>query len=110
MTGHHLFAGILLLCLVNGIFSPFLLFAVYLSPIWAPDFAMQNPSAVFYLSSLLLSTLTLLVSGVPAALYERATKATESTVPSLTIWLVCAGVLSFPGLVRAFSVLTRGAG
>jgi hypothetical protein len=110
LTSQHLFAGVLLLSLLNGIFSPFLFFVVYLSPVWMPDFALQSPSAVFYLSSLLLSTLTLLASGVPAALYERVTRASESTVASLSIWLVCAGMLSFPGLVRAFVVLTGGAG
>ena len=107
MSRQNLFAAILLLALVNGIFSPFLVFFVYFSPVWMPGFGMQSPAALFYLSSMMVSTLTLLVSGVPAALYERATRANQSTVASMAVWLVFAALLSFPGLVRAVSVLSR---
>ena len=55
----------------NGILSPFIAIVFNLSPIWMPELLPHTPGILFYLSSLILATATLLASGVPAALFER---------------------------------------
>ena len=40
--------------------------------------------------------LTLLLSGVPAALYERFIRSPDTTPASLWIWVAAAAVLSLP--------------
>ncbi|HYH18525.1 MAG TPA: hypothetical protein VD995_07890 [Azospirillum sp.] len=96
MERRHLVFALLAVCLVNGIFSPLVFLFWRTAPLWMPGFVLGVPGAVFYVSSLTLATLTLLVSGVPAALYERLSGAADTNVTSLWIWLAGAVVLSLP--------------
>jgi hypothetical protein len=57
---------------------------------------------LFYTSSLLTATTTLLASGIPAALAERAVPALREGTGSMAIWAVSAFALTVPGLVRLF--------
>ena len=98
MDRQTLLVIILTLCVVNGIFSPAITFALPLAAVWMPDFLPREPSWVFYFSSLLVSSATLLVSGVPAALYERLIDRDGSSQVSMFIWLAGAIVLSLPAL------------
>jgi hypothetical protein len=59
-----------------------------------------SPLLTFYFVSLSLSVFTVLLAGVPAALYERAKGLQESDTASLTIWLVSGLVLALPALTR----------
>jgi hypothetical protein len=54
---------------------------------------------VLFWSSVLLSTATLLVSGVPAALYERLVE--PESMASTWIWLAGVSALTLPALNRA---------
>ena len=83
-------------CLLNGLFSPLVFVFWQTAPLWMPGFLLGVPGVVFYLSSLTLATLTLLISGVPAALYERLSGIKDTNAKSLWIWLVSAIVLSLP--------------
>jgi hypothetical protein len=76
------------LSLVNGMpFSPVLFpFVVLLKPFLAGTL-LGSPLVVTYLASFLASATTLVLAGVPAALYERAKGLTVSTPVSLGIWL-----------------------
>ncbi|HEV7368814.1 hypothetical protein [Arenibaculum sp.] len=105
MDRNHLFVALVLVCIANGVFSPALIVATHLWPVWFPAMIVQ-PSAelVFYLGSLIVSGGTMLVSGVPAALYERMTGREDTTPLSLTIWLAGAILLSIPGLLNAMLV------
>ena len=47
--------------------------------------------------------MTLLIAGIPAALFERFTGAKESTSVSLGIWLGATLLLSLPSLLAAMS-------
>lgn len=89
---------VLLVCMLNGLASPWLPVLWGTSPLWMAGLTPDSISAITYLSSLALSTVTLMVSGVPAALYERYTRAQESTPVSLIIWLACALMISLPAL------------
>ena len=50
----------------------------------------------------MVSLLTLLVAGIPAALYERWRGLPESTPGSLAVWLLSALLLTAPTLFRLF--------
>lgn len=89
---------ILGVCVVNGIFSPYLNLAVAVAAVLMPELFPRTVEWVLFWSSILLSTATLLFSGVPAALYERFVEG-ESPA-SMWIWLAGAGVLTLPVLAR----------
>lgn len=80
------------LSLMNGMsWSPVLLpFVVLLKALLAGTF-LASPIVLTYLASMLASATTLVLAGVPAALYERAKGQTHSSPLSIGIWL--AGVI-----------------
>jgi hypothetical protein len=51
-------------------------------------------------SSVLLSSATLLFSGIPAALYERLIERDAATTISMWIWFAGAAVLTAPAVQR----------
>ena len=104
MLRHQVFALVLGLAVFNGIFSPLVhLVAVY-SLIWAPPWLPSDTSVVFYFASLIVATTTLLVSGVPAALIERAVPASREAPGPNWVWALVALVLCFPALVRVLLI------
>jgi hypothetical protein len=87
--------------LLNGMpFSPVLLpFVVLLKALLAGSI-IGSPLVVTYLGSFLASATTLVLAGVPAALYERAMGLGRSTPVSLGIWLVgCIVLVAVPKLL-----------
>ena len=100
MNRQQAFALVLGLSAVNGILSPYLDFVVALSPIWLPNWLPGSPGMLFYASSLLTATTTLLLSGMPAALAERFVPGVRGSGKTTAIWAVAALVLTLPGLVR----------
>lgn len=85
-------------CLVNGIFSPYLNVAVPVTAALMPELFPRTVEWVLFWSSILLSTATLLFSGIPAALYERLVERESTT--SMWVWLAGAVVLSAPAALR----------
>jgi hypothetical protein len=83
--------------LFNGMASsPVLLpFLLLLKPMVAGTF-FATPLVLTYLASILASATTLLLAGIPAALYERAKGLETSSPVSIGIWL--AGTLVLVGL------------
>jgi hypothetical protein len=49
-------------------------------------------------ASLMVSTATVILGGIPAALYERITGASESNTVSLWIWLAGTAILALPAV------------
>lgn len=97
-------------CIVNGMFSdPLRMFFFATMPAWYPGVLPVSIELVGYFSSLLAATTTLVLSGVPAALYERFVRpAPDSTVPSW-IWALAALGLSWESVDRLVGMLfTRG--
>lgn len=64
-----------------------------------------HPEVFYHLTSLAISTMTLLLAGIPAALYERVRGLQQSTPGSLIIWLLGTVVLTLPVLLRAFAAV-----
>jgi hypothetical protein len=88
------------LSLLNGMhFSPLFDPVLFFVHRMAPSFF--GPLLLFYFNSLLISLTTLLLAGVPAALYERARGLKESTGMSLGIWLGGVLLLTLPSLLAA---------
>lgn len=100
MDRQTIFVVVVTIAVVNGIFSPLVGLAFALAPIWLPEFLPVTPGVLLYLSSLIVATATLLIAGVPAALYERLIdRRPESKMPVL-VWLGAAITLSLPALNR----------
>jgi hypothetical protein len=92
------------LSLVNGMhFSPwFDLVAILLKPFVSGTF-LATPLAFLYLTSIFISACTLIIAGVPAAIYERVRGQETSTSTSLGIWLAATALLAAPALMSAAS-------
>lgn len=98
MTPRAVFVAVLGVTLLNGFVSPMVPLVFILAPIWLPEFAPQTPIAILYGTSLIVSVATLVVSGVPAALFERFTGREETDMTSMLVWLGTAILLTLPGL------------
>jgi hypothetical protein len=88
-----LFIIVIALSMVNGILSPLLKIAVPISAVLLPELFPRTVQWVLLWASVLLSTLTLLLSGIPAALYERLVERNPSGTASLWIWLMLPAAL-----------------
>jgi hypothetical protein len=95
-----LFLLVIGVCIVNGILSPYLNIAVPVTAALMPELFPRTVGWVLFWSSVLLSSLTLLISGVPAALYERLVKREPEDTVSMWIWLGGAATLSLPAVQR----------
>jgi hypothetical protein len=91
---------ILAVCIVNGIFSPYLNLAVPITVVLMPELFPRTIEWVLFWSSILLASATLLFSGVPAALYERLVERDPNAPTSMWIWLAGATTLCLPSVLR----------
>jgi hypothetical protein len=101
MNRNFYYIGIAFFGMLNGIpfFHPMyiLAFGYSVQLMAAPLFG--STTAIAYFASLMLSTATVILGGIPAALYERYTGAEDdSTETSLLIWLAGTAVLSLPAV------------
>jgi hypothetical protein len=100
MNRNIYYIGIAFFGMVNGIFNQLaLLFALIHVQVLAPSLLFGSPSLTLMFSSLMVSTATIIIAGVPAAVYERLTGAKDdSTVTSLWIWLAGTALLTLPAI------------
>ena len=94
------FIGIAFFGMINGLFNQlWLLFAlIYTQQMAGPLFFGSVPLTLMF-ASLMVSTATIILGGIPAAIYERI-KGIEgdSTEVSLWIWLAGTAVLTLPAV------------
>lgn len=93
------------LSIVNGIFSPWVLAVFVLYPVWYPGWAPTYAQFVYMGSALILSTLTLMLAGVPSALYTRLSANPSAQVAGL-IWIAGALLLTLPALPNVLRALS----
>jgi hypothetical protein len=93
------------LCVVNGIFSPYLVIALQIAPVLMPEMFPRTVGWALFFSSIIVSTATLLVSGIPAALYERLVESDENATASMWIWISVATLMSLPALQNIHGAL-----
>ena len=90
--------------LLNGMpSSPVLLpFVALMKPLLLGTW-FSSPIVLTYLASIMASATTLVLAGVPAALYERVRGLERSNAVSLGIWLGCTLLLTLPALISMAS-------
>jgi hypothetical protein len=99
MSRNFYYFGIAFFGMINGLpfFCPLypLAFGYSLQVMGAPLFG--NVPAIAFFASLMVSTATLILAGIPAAIYESHVDAKDdSTDTSLWIWLAGTAILSIP--------------
>jgi hypothetical protein len=98
---YTMFLIVLGVCVANGIFSPLINIAIPIAAVLLPELFPRTVEWVLFWSSVLLASATLLVSGIPAALYERLIARDPASPVSMWIWLAGAAILSLPAAQRA---------
>jgi hypothetical protein len=104
MERNFYFVGIAFFGMINGIFNQTaLLFALIHVQVLAPALLFGSTSLTLMFSSLMVSTATIILAGIPAALYERFAGAKDdSSAVSLWIWLAGTAILTLPALGNFF--------
>lgn len=105
MSERNTLIAVLFISMLNGIFSPYVVLVFLSYGVWYPFFLPAIPQAVYFASSLIFSTLTVMASGIPAALYERRHGESSNTHSSL-IWIATAALLTLPAMPNIVRVLT----
>ncbi|MDX2202129.1 MAG: hypothetical protein NW223_05225 [Hyphomicrobiaceae bacterium] len=103
-----LLALIAMAAMPNGLyFSPLFDSVLYYVPRAASAFFLRGQEVTFYLTGFVLWLFTLVISGIPAAAYERLRGLRDSSAVSLVIWLVVALVLSVPSLMALAELMAE---
>jgi hypothetical protein len=95
---------VMAVAILNGIFSPWVLVAFVLYPVWYPAWAPATTQFVYMASALILSTLTIMLACVPAALYQRLAAQPSGIVVAI-IWLAGAVLLTLPAVPNVLRAL-----
>lgn len=99
------YVGIAAFGMINGLFNQtWLLFALIHMQILAPALLFGSVPLTLMFASLMVSTATVIVGGIPAALYERLVGAELSTDASLWIWLAGTALLTLPAIGNFLAV------
>lgn len=65
-----------------------------------PEVFPKSPEWIYFFAQVLIASSILLVSGVPAALYERLWEGERASIVPMFIWIGCAILLALPALRR----------
>jgi hypothetical protein len=86
--------------MVNGLFNQdWLLFGLLHMQILAPALLFGSASLTLMFSSLMVSTATIILAGIPAAIYEHLIGAKDdSNDVSMWIWLAGTALLTLPAV------------
>lgn len=106
MDRNFYFIGIAGFGIINGLFNHSLVpFAYLFVKVLSPALLFDIDSLALMTASLMASTATIIVGGIPAALYERYIGAKDdSTDTSLWIWLAATGLLTLPAVGNFFDI------
>jgi hypothetical protein len=106
MERNFYYIGIAFFGMINGLFNQlWLLFALIHVQILAPALLFGSTGLTLLFSSLMVSTATIVLGGIPAAIYERYVGAKDdSNVVSLWIWLACTALLTLPAIGKFIEI------
>jgi hypothetical protein len=97
MNRNFYFIGIAFFGMINGIFNQLaLIFTLLYVQLLAGPLLFGSLSLTLMFASLMVSTATVILGGIPAAIYERVSGAAESSNVSLWIWLAGTALLTLP--------------
>ncbi len=102
LVGHGVpLVGVGAVAAFNGtLFSPIFDSVFYYLDTFARGSLFYSPELYLNATSVFMSLMTLLLAGIPAALYERTRGLKMSTPTSLGIWFVAAVVLALPTILN----------
>lgn len=100
MDRNFYYVGIAFFGVVNGLFNQlWLLFALIHVQVISPALLFGSVPLTLMFASLMVSTATIILGGIPAALYERFIGVKDdSSETSLWIWLAGTAVLTIPAI------------
>ncbi len=100
MNRNLYYIGIAFFGMINGLFNQvWLIFTLLHMQLLAPPLFFGSVGLTLMFSSLMVSTATIILGGIPAAIYERVTGAKDdSTDVSMWIWLAGTGLLTLPAM------------
>ena len=106
MERNFYYIGIAFFGMVNGLFNQALVpFAYLFVKVLSPALLFGSESLTLMFASLMASTATIIVGGIPAALYERYVGAKDdSTEVSLWIWLAGTALLTLSAVGNFFQI------
>jgi hypothetical protein len=106
MDRQYYYIAIAFFGMINGLFNQVaLLFTILHMQILAPALLFGSTGLTLLFSSLMVSTATIILGGIPAAIYERVTGARdESSEASLWIWLAGTALLTLPAVGNFFAI------
>jgi hypothetical protein len=106
MERHWYYTGIAFFGMINGLFNQdWLLLALIPMQVLAPALLFGSAPLTLMFSSLMVSTATVILGGIPAAIYEHLIAAKDdSTEASLWIWLAGTGILTLPAMGNFFRI------
>jgi hypothetical protein len=86
--------------MINGLFNQdWLLIALIPMQVLSPALLFGSVPLTLMFASLMVSTATIILGGIPAAIYERVIGARDdSTEASLWIWLAGTAILTIPAI------------
>jgi hypothetical protein len=100
------YIGIAFFGMINGLFNQTLVPLGYIFvKVLAPALLFGSEPLTLLLASLMVSTATIIIAGIPAAIYERFVGAEDdSTEASLWMWLAGTALLTLPAIGNFFTV------
>jgi hypothetical protein len=100
MDRQYYYIGIAFFGMINGLFNQVpVLFAIIHAQILAPALLLGSTSLTLMFASLMVSTATIIIGGIPAAIYDRLIGAeSDSSEASLWIWLAGTALLTIPAI------------
>lgn len=106
MDRQYYYVAIAFFGMINGLFNQVaLLFAILHMQILAPALLFGSTGLTLMFSSLMVATATIILGGIPAAIYERVTRTgNESSEASLWIWLAGTALLTLPAVGNFFAI------
>jgi hypothetical protein len=99
------FVAIAFFGMINGLFNQsWLVFSLIHMQILAPALLFGSVPLTLMFASLMVATATIILAGIPAAIYERISGARDdSTDASLWIWLAGTALLALPAIGNFFT-------
>jgi len=104
MDRNYYYVGIAFFGMINGLFNQaWVPFAYLFSQVLAPALFFGSESLTLMFASLMVSTATIILGGLPAVIYERYVGAKDdSSEVSLWIWLAGTALLTLPAIGNFF--------
>ncbi len=104
----HIFA-IAAFGLLSGLLNPIMLaLANPLAAMFASSFLITGLAGLSYFFTILFAAaMTIMLGGIPAALYERVTGQPETNGTSWFLWLSGTAVFALPAVINGVGILTR---